>query len=78
MRIWNFIFAKLPNSYYLVVFVSLNFQNRRKKKNTKNKTGETLFWGVLSALLFISSNDKQSKEESKWRPVFTLNRGFRV
>jgi hypothetical protein len=43
MRIWNFIFAKLPNNKYLEVFLSLNYPKKGKIKNGKNKPPEPAF-----------------------------------
>jgi hypothetical protein len=35
MRIWKFISAKLPNNKHLEVFISLNYQKRKNKKQQK-------------------------------------------
>jgi len=74
MRIWKFIFAKLPNNKHLEVFISLNYQKRKNKKRQKNKPPEASFCGPMTALFFVSGKYKQSKEKSKWRPAFALIR----
>jgi hypothetical protein len=53
MLIWNFIFAKVPNNKYLEVFISLNFQNSRKKRAQEIKPAEPRF-GAFCQLYFYS------------------------
>ena len=70
MIIWNFIFAKVPNNKYLEVFISLNFQNSRKKRAQEIKPAKPYFGAFYRLYFLFRANDKQSKEESKGRPVF--------